>query len=315
MSVSSISTWFEHCSKDLPLLSKSHWMESDDDLKDLITEYHLYSNNFELLTENPSKLKEFHYIKAISFVFTSNKLEDTIPRGVSEDQIYKLLSSLTPEDLKSQNSLETWNIDGINDNGLPSKPQLLQHLKAYYFLMEHNLNDINNKSMSHKKLTKDTLINIHQILIAGAVNKDGDSVKSGSLRNISVHAGEYVYLDHTLVESSLDKALQQFNEDIKNKTKSPIEIAVNLFYDVITIHPFEDGNGRLCRLLATYAFNVCGFPLPVLLSSGHSKSRNHYMNSILYARRNNRKHLNSLFLTSLLNTWRNYNHYRGNVFN
>ena len=311
----SISTWFKHCSNFLPLLSKPHWMESNADLNDLVKEYHFYSKNFNLLTENPDKLKEFHDIKAISFVFTSNKLEDTIPRGFSEDQIFKLLSSLTKEDLNCQNILEKWNIDGINDNGLTSKAQLLQHLKAYYFLIETSLNNINMKSVSHKKLTKDTLIQIHQILVAGAVDNDGVSIKSGSLRNIIVHAGEYVYLDHTLVESSLDKALQQFNEDIQNKTKNPIEIAVNLFYDVITIHPFEDGNGRLCHLLATYVFHSCGFPLPVLLSSGHSKSRNHYMHSILYARRSNRNHLNSFFLTSLLNTWRNYNHYRGNVFN
>ena len=37
--------------------------------------------------------------------------------------------------------------------------------------------------------------------------------------------------------------------------------AVRLFIDVINTHPFEDGNGRLCRLLLSHALVESGHEL------------------------------------------------------
>jgi len=81
---------------------------------------------------------------------------------------------------------------------------------------------------------------------------------------------------------------------------------VRLFYDVITLHPFENGNGRLCRLLFSFGIMKAGVPFPVPLTTGHTKSRNHYMKAILLARRGDIRELNTMALMSVDYVIRNY---------
>jgi Fic family protein len=101
--------------------------------------------------------------------------------------------------------------------------------------------------------------------------------------------------------------LSKYNAAVREKC-CLIASATNLFYDMITLHPFSDGNGRLCRLLVSYALMRGGFPFYVTLSSYHRKSRNHYMMAILEGRRNpgNLSHLRTLVLKSALCTMYNY---------
>ena len=58
----------------------------------------------------------------------------------------------------------------------------------------------------------------------------------------------------------------QFLDFIKVKTKKddPIMAATNLFGNIINIHPFEDGNGRICCLILAHVLiqmKYCLFPV------------------------------------------------------
>jgi len=55
-----------------------------------------------------------------------------------------------------------------------------------------------------------------------------------------------------LVESEMNNLLNWTNEQLKNKETHPL-IVIGLFiYEFLSIHPFQDGNGRLSRLATTY---------------------------------------------------------------
>ena len=61
----------------------------------------------------------------------------------------------------------------------------------------------------------------------------------------------------------------QFLDFIKVKTKKddPIMAATNLFGNIINIHPFEDGNGRICCLILAHVLIQMKYCLfPVILS-------------------------------------------------
>ena len=91
--------------------------------------------------------------------------------------------------------------------------------------------------------------------------------------------------------------------------KHPVDLAVFLFYEVISIHPFLNGNGRLCRLLLTWSLMRDGFPFPVTFSSGHSRRRKHYIHAIKAARvldGGSRAELNDILIASLERTIANY---------
>ena len=63
----------------------------------------------------------------------------------------------------------------------------------------------------------------------------------------------------------MEGAIFRFHE---TKKDDPIMAATNLFGNIINIHPFEDGNGRICRLILAHVLiqmKCCLFP--IILSS------------------------------------------------
>ena len=57
--------------------------------------------------------------------------------------------------------------------------------------------------------------------------------------------------------------------------------ATNLFGNIINIHPFEDGNGRISRLILAHVLIQVKFCLfPVILNSFHRSGRRHYIRAV-----------------------------------
>jgi Fic family protein len=58
---------------------------------------------------------------------------------------------------------------------------------------------------------------------------------------------------------ALDKICEEYNRVIGNMELEPL-IAIPIFiHDFLCIHPFNDGNGRMSRLLTTLLLYRCGF--------------------------------------------------------
>ena len=67
----------------------------------------------------------------------------------------------------------------------------------------------------------------------------------------------------------------------ETKNDNPVMAATNLFGSIINIHPFEDGNGRICHLILAHVLiqmKCCLFP--VILSSFHRRCRRHYIRAV-----------------------------------
>lgn len=56
----------------------------------------------------------------------------------------------------------------------------------------------------------------------------------------------------------------------------PVQVAALLHYRMVRIHPFDDGNGRVCRLLMNYHLLRHGFP-PVIIKSA---DKQHYLTAL-----------------------------------
>ena len=69
---------------------------------------------------------------------------------------------------------------------------------------------------------------------------NGKVVLIGEYRKTPAFAGFTMFACASEIERLMNDALHRYYDDY------PIYVATKLFADLINIHPFEDGNGRLC---------------------------------------------------------------------
>jgi Fic family protein len=294
-------------SENKSFIVKHHWMDEHDvtSLKEFYVSLDLPSSPL-IIHKNHPMIPSFRTTKAITAIYTSNKLESTLPNHTSEDNAYKILNELYNNEVNDEIASTSWSADGNNCGNIsPARAQLYNHLCAYKYLCETVSED--NKKLYEKPLTVEVILTTHRLLLNNAFDENQKPVKCGVFRNHAVHAADYDYLNHNEVSSAVDTAILNYNNGLLNH-KCPIQLSADLFYELITAHPFVDGNGRLCRLFAAYSFFATGTPFAVSITSGHSKARNHYITSILKARRisNDRRFLYTLFLNSLQLGWSNF---------
>ena len=104
-------------------------------------------------------------------------------------------------------------------------------------------------------------------------------------------------------EGYMEDAIFRFHETKKNDT---IMAATNLFGSIMNIHPVEDGNEIICRLILTHVLiqmKCCLFP--VLLSSFHKSGRRHYIQAVKRYHENPSM-LYTMTAGSLIQRWYNF---------
>ena len=67
-----------------------------------------------------------------------------------------------------------------------------------------------------------------------------------------------------------------YNREEAAATLSPIQLSSLFHYRYIRIHPFEDGNGRMARLLVNYILCKHGYPMIVVKST----DKNQYLSAL-----------------------------------
>lgn len=104
----------------------------------------------------------------------------------------------------------------------------------------------------------------------------------GTTTSYIVHAGQYKTRPNSVITATGERfeyaspeetsalmkdLLQWYNEAETEGELSPIELAALFHYRYIRIHPFEDGNGRVSRLLVNYILYRHGYPMIVVKSA------------------------------------------------
>ena len=126
-----------------------------------------------------------------------------------------------------------------------------------YFNLLQNLN-----TYSPKNINLEIILKIHNKLLAGVKNKI-----AGNIRNNKVVIGKYskekkeamtLEIKHEPPfhqKKQIEKALIELNEWLYFNNQTPIVIKAGIFHhQFVYIHPFTDGNGRVCRLLTALIF-------------------------------------------------------------
>lgn len=86
----------------------------------------------------------------------------------------------------------------------------------------------------------------------------------------------FQYASETETPAMMQDLVEWYNKVSKEGLLTPVELAALLHYRFIRIHPFEDGNGRVARLLVNFVLFRHGYPMLIV----QTKDKNNYLRTL-----------------------------------
>lgn len=225
------------------------------------------------------RMKEFKKARTLHLVWASDKFGKELSDEISDLRTYRLLSdtydtirshgdcSQQFEPHTSENPVDSPPGDGSNaESGRGSEQQLQQHLRAVLYVFD--------TAESKTPLSEELIKHAYQILMNDLYtdNKVPLKINAGEYRQCIVgDGGMHTYPDYKSVPSTMIRIVREYAERSDKPDHDPFALAGWLLYEVLTIHPFEDGNGRISRLLWCYSLLRDGVPFPVMPFPGQKR--------------------------------------------
>ena len=105
------------------------------------------------------------------------------------------------------------------------------------------------RAWNYLQKTSDLSLNTEIIRQTHKIMMDGEDILMGEYRKSPVFAGYHIFEPAGHIERYMQDEIFRFHE---TKKDDPIMSATSLFGNIINIHPFEDRNGRIYRLLLAH---------------------------------------------------------------
>ena len=127
-------------------------------------------------------------------------------------------------------------------------------------------------------LTQNFIRQLHKVLLREDYTVYRD-LPGGGTTSYTVHAGQYKTRPNSVITRYGDRfeyaspeetpllmtdLVDWYNAAEHEEKLSPVELAALFHYRYIRIHPFEDGNGRIARLMVNYILARHGWPMIVI---------------------------------------------------
>jgi Fic family protein len=215
------------------------------------------------------------------------------------DEQRKILNSLSPIKKEYQQLIDTkfrlefnFNSNHLEGNTLTySETELLlifdqtqggHELREYEEMKAHDvaLKMIKDEAADQERpLTENFIRTLNQYLLVRpfwkeAITESGESTKKQiipgqyktSPNSVRLTNGEiFHYASPSEVPIQMEELVNWYNQN--SASEDPIILASLLHYKFVRIHPFDDGNGRVARLLMNYVLLKHNYPLVVIKSS------------------------------------------------
>lgn len=216
---------------DYGKISDRKW---DSELLRLIAAIYKEAGKQELyLKQKPEKLEKLVEIAKIQSTKASNEIEGIV---TTNTRIKQLMEEKTSPKTRDENE-----IAGYRD-----------------------VLAVIHESFDAIPITRNYILQLHKILYRYTHNAE-----AGRTKNVQNYISATYPDGHTQIlftpldpfetPDALDRICEEYNRVIGNMELEPL-IAIPVFiHDFLCIHPFNDGNGRMSRLLTTLLLYRCGF--------------------------------------------------------
>lgn len=205
---------------------------------------------------------DYHKFNQFAIVHHSNSIEGST---LTKEETYLLLEEhLTPKNKPLEHTL-----------------MAIDHLKALQFVVQ----------LAEEKtpLTVEIIKEISALVMKttgseiSSIAGNFDSSK-GDFRKVTVRAGTTTFMDYKKVPERVNELVAYINKTI-NSSQDFLDInnlAFDAHFQMVSIHPFADGNGRLSRLVMNYIQQYHQMPLSVV----YKEDKQDYFDALQETRKN-----------------------------
>lgn len=225
---------------------------------------------------------------------------DKASNNMTLEKIYNKWQSIQPLSEADQNKLSMRFTVEYNYNSNHLEGNTLTYGQTELLLLfgkvsgEGHLKDFNDMKASevsvkmmkeeaaNKKepLTQNFIRTLHHTLLREDYT-EYRTLPNGVQTSFVIHAGQYKTRPNSVITRYGDRfeyaspeetpalmsdLVDWYNEEERKGELSPVELAALFHYRYIRIHPFEDGNGRIARLMVNYILSRHGWPMIVVRS-------------------------------------------------
>lgn len=170
--------------------------------------------------------------------------------------------------------------DKISEEASKRDYREYEEMKAHDVALKMIIEMANDNS---RPLTESFIRELNKIILVrpfwkDAITSDGNPTRKQiavgeyktTLNNVRTATGD---IFHFATVEETKPRMQKLVDDFHNQADviHPLRLAAKFHYDFVRIHPFDDGNGRISRLLMNYILLKKGFP-PVIVQSKDKKN-------------------------------------------
>jgi len=244
--------------------------QTNQKILNLISQIDLYKGKWNIIEKQENiYLKELRKIATIESIGSSTRIEGCT---LTDKEIEELLNDVKISKLKTRDE---------------------QEVIGYYDTLEIIYENYDNISLSENYIKQ-----LHQNLLR---HSDRDTRHRGEYKSLSnkVVANypggiQKVIFNTTevhLVQNEMNDLITWTNEQFGKGEIHPLIIIANSVYEFLSIHPFQDGNGRLSRLLTTLVLLQKDYMFIQYVSFENliEKSKKEYYQALMEGQKNRNK--------------------------
>ena len=273
----------------------------------------------------------------VSFQKRSTTKEDgeEVLRKIREKMIHKYIYQVNAEEehgvgtlektiecIKAEEELKTSQLEEEERAPLTEEEQETTNVYRAYKWLEDKVGKECEQDKSLYGLIESSIVKeLHKIIMDKLPLQQGQTKPgncSEQIRYTTFNGEYYRYQRPNDMEEELNKVLDRFNSlidlsksisDSEEKILKVFKAASWFLFEFLDLHPFSDGNGRLCRLLCSYAMSVCSpFPTPIYNIWSES-SKKYYINALVDTRNSSDRHPKALTTMIIECSWYGWKEY------
>lgn len=222
--------------------------QTNQRILNLIAEIDMYKGKWAALEKGANRyLRELKNMATIASVGSSTRIEGAT---LTDREIEELLKSVRVSSLKTRDE---------------------QEVAGYYDTLE-----LIYESYEHIPLSENYIKQLHQNLLRYS---DKDMRHRGGYKSLSnkvvanypggIQKVIFKTTDVHLVQGEMSDLIRWTNEQFAKGEIHPLIVVSVFIYEFLSIHPFQDGNGRLSRLLTTLLLLQQGYTFIQYISFEH----------------------------------------------